>query len=188
MRLIFYYPHNRLFRHDGDEFQARALDLSKLWTMNGQKVRTFAIPKDNNERKSLYVQTVLATVCNHSIDRIAFFCHGTSNWFDAGFVTSNIATIKDELRRVLIPNKSKIALFCCATGSSDNGLAMALSAAADAPVMAHKTSGHTTRNPYKRMFENGLHRDMWPKDRKAFREWQARLATPFGPFEAWEEM
>jgi hypothetical protein len=186
MRLIFYYPHNRLLRHDGDEFAARALDCSRFWTGSGHKVRAFAIPKGNDAAKRQYVMTILAAQCNSSIDRVAFFCHGTATWFDAGFTTATIAQSGAEWRRVLTPD-ARIGLYCCLTGRDTTGLAASLSRCSGAPVMAHTTSGHTTRNPYKRLFDSGTQSDIWPKTKAAFAAWRAKLSTMYGAFEALED-
>jgi folylpolyglutamate synthase/dihydropteroate synthase len=187
MRLIFFFPHNRLFKRDGDEFQARALDCAKLWTLQGHRVKSFELPKAKDPVKRQFVKTVLQSICTNSVDRIAFFCHGTANWFDSGYTTATAFDLSSELTRVTIANQSRIALYCCLTGKGLDGVADALSRAADCLVLAHKTSGHTTRNPYKRRFENGQMLDMWPKDKAAMKEWIQRLKTPYGPFEVLED-
>jgi len=188
MRIIFFQPNNRLFRKDGSEFTARAKDCRDFWTGQGHEVKMCPLPKANDANKRQFVYGVLDAQEKYSVDRIAVFGHGTSTWCDLGFKVGDMMTLIQKMVTVLATENVRIALYCCLTGKADRGFANVLSMATGAVVMAHTTSGHTTRNPFKRMFFGGdNYRDMWPKDKASFRAWQKDLQTDnYVPFIALE--
>jgi len=201
MRIIFFQPNNRLFRHDGAEFTARAKDCRDFWTGQGHDVKMCPLPKANDAGKRAFVRGVLDVQAEKSVDRIAVFGHGTQGWCDLGMTVAIIkqstdpVTLKtvvfsgsqssfvDSFERALTPD-ARIGLYCCLTGHNVvNGLAVSLSEVLPGVViMANKSSspwailgGHTTDNPYKRMFIDGEYRDLWPTDKAEFKVWREKL-------------
>lgn len=92
---------------------------------------------------------------------VGFFCHGLTRRIELGFGTSTVDELAGALAEV---GCSRVALYCCSTGSGpgpggDGGFADALRDAmcraglAAARVLAHETAGHTTMNPRKRFFD-----------------------------------
>jgi hypothetical protein len=177
MRIIFYNQNNRFLRHDGDEFTARAGDCCDYWRGLGHVVNNYALPKANDAAKRLYVRSILDTLPTQSVDRIAVFGHGTSGWCDLGVTVATLPTITPNLDRVLTDD-ARIGLYCCLTGKSINGLAGTLSRAIGGiPVLCHTTSGHTSRNPFKRTIDGMVITNLWPNDKAAFKAWQKDLQT-----------
>lgn len=190
MRIIFFQPHNRFLRHDGDEFTARAKDCQRFWNVQGYEVRMCPLPKANDANKRQFVRGVLDSLPEQSVDRIAVFGHGTRGSCDLGLTVATLASVVPNLDRVLTDD-ARIGLYCCLTGKTWNGLAARLSFVLSCPVLAHTTSGHTTRNPYKRAFSvdhpGQYYIDLMPTDKAARKEWIAKLQTnKTAPFEALE--
>ena len=106
-------------------------------------------------------------------DRVAFFCHGYPKKFDAGFNVNDIFNLA-ELLKDITHEESMIMLFCCKTGKLVDGLAARLSDLCNLPVIAHRTRGHTTRNPFKSIFVDGEIYELNPpvksKDFKSYKE------------------
>ena len=144
-----------------------------------------ALPKTNDANKRLFVRGVLDAQPAQSVDRIAVFCHGTQRWCDLGITTATVSQIAPNLDRVFADG-ARIGLYCCLTGALSDGLAARLSASLMCPVLSHTTSGHTTRNPNKRMFSDGVARYLMPTDRTARRAWINYLKQKNAPFEALE--
>lgn len=187
MRIIFYNPVNRMFRHDGDEFTARAKDCQRFWNVQGHEVKMCPLPKANDAAKRAFVRGVLDAQSAESVDRIAVFGHGTSGWCDLGITTAMVSTIANKFQRVLTTD-ARIGMYCCLTGKSIEGLAGTLSRALGGiPVLCHTTSGHTSRNPYKRIIDGMVITDLWPTDKAARKAWISKLQTDkTAPFEALE--
>ena len=195
MNIIFFQPNNRLFRKDGAEFTARALDAARFY---GPEVRSVALPKGNDAKKRKYITDYLRVqVADSSVDRLLVFCHGSKKWCEFGGTVSALPLLIPELKRVLKPD-ARIGLYCCLTGHLDHGgFAASLSRLlGGVPVMAHRSSspwgilgGHTTRNPYKRMFAHSLVDSLWPTDKAEFRAYRANLQAdknwPFEMLERW---
>jgi hypothetical protein len=197
MRIIFYQPNNRLLRKDGAEFTARALDAARFY---GPEVRSVALPKGNDAKKRKYITDYLRVqVADSSVDRLLVFCHGSQKWCEFGGTVSALPLLITELKRVLKPT-ARIGLYCCLTGHLDHGgFAASLSRLLGGlPVMAHRSSspwgilgGHTTDNPYKRMFAHSTVENMWPTDKAAFRIYRDLLKSSktaeFEMLERWGE-
>lgn len=118
------------------------------------------------------VLDTLARVEPGSLETIAFFCHGWRDGIQAG-VHRSLSVFADALakRCVLDPT---IILYACSAGrdgdsdaiddtqpgaGDDGGFADALRDALVARgmrprIFAHTTDGHTTRNPYVRLFDD----------------------------------
>jgi hypothetical protein len=102
---------------------------------------------------------------------IAFFCHGTARGLQLGF---DLRNVRDLARAIAQSSEAnvRVLLYACDAGSSlprllalgkgpggDGGFADVLrdhlcrEGAVDCRVMAHETTGHTTRNPWVRFFD-----------------------------------
>jgi hypothetical protein len=195
MNLIFFQPNNRLLRHDGQEFEARALDAARYY---GPEVRSFAMPKGNDAVKRRYIMTVLQAQNSASVDRLIVLCHGSQKWCEFGGTVGALPLLIPELKRVLKPD-ARIGLYCCLTGHLDyGGFAASLSRLLGGmPVMAHRSSspwellgGHTTDNPYKRMFHDSIVTNLWPADKAEFKAYRDNLkaskTAEFEMLERWE--
>lgn len=159
MNLIFFNPNNRLLRHDGDEFKARAMDAVNFF---GSPIAC-PLPKGKDPQKRKFIIDTLRALPAVSVDRLLVFAHGSQKWCEFGGTVSALPLLIPELKRVLKPT-ARIGLYCCLTGHLDHGgYASSLSALLGGmPVMAHRSSsiwgllgGHTSDNPYKRMFYRG---------------------------------
>lgn len=182
MRIIFYYPHNRLGRKDGAEFEARALDCLRYWSGSGD-VETYALPKGSDAFKRAFVSAALLKYADATVDRIAIFSHGTANWCDAGITTQSCSAVAAEMRRITTPD-ARIGLFCCSCGATATGLAAVLAMHTGRQVLAHATSGHTTRNPYQYWFSGSQRTAAFPSDKPGWREWVKQLQVEKNrPFE-----
>jgi len=128
----------------------------------------------NKRRQQLFDLTNdLDTYTHGSICDIAFFMHGWRDGIQCGLTTSN--TI-DKFIKILIPKLNAktgrekcslfhVILYCCLTGGSkvnqggDGGFAdkfrdeLCKNNLGECKVYSHTTAGHTTRNPYVRIFE-----------------------------------
>ena len=125
---------------------------------------------------------------------VAFFCHGWPEGVQTGFMLGHVRLLAGSLASVCGGGELTVALYCCSTGADDDGLETDERAPGPggdggfanrlrdelcdlgvrATVFAHSTAGHTTRNPWVRVFR---------PDRRAGGEW---LVTPGGPlWAAW---
>jgi hypothetical protein len=198
--LIFFQPHNRPFRTDGDEFTDRALDAVRYY----EPVDTFIppmiydvrrMPKGNDLQKRRHALSVLQTLQTESVDRLLIFAHGTQKWCEFGGTVSALPLIAPEIKRVMKPD-GVIGLYCCLTGNKHHGgFAHAMNVLTGLPVLANASSspwallgGHTTRNPYKVAFVRGERVELWPA-KPEWKEWSERLKNePGRPFEILEEV
>lgn len=177
---MFYWPHNRPFMHDGDEFTAQARQAITYYQNAGETVSAFAIPKVSKLEKRRFILNAIREFKRGSLSRVVFLCHGSPRAF-AGFDMRNVGRLGD-----VIYGRSKIdsavLLYCCLTGKRNNGIADLLSRTSARRVIAHKTRGHTTRNPYKRIFNGGVVADLWPQDKSARKRWIEMFKTSRGSF------
>jgi hypothetical protein len=106
-----------------------------------------------------------------TLDVFALFCHGYPSGVQAGFRIPNVIGLARELKRAASADGLCVPLYCCSTASDtiaatndkakgpggDGGFADRLRDAlaengVRATVFAHITAGHTTRNPFTRVF------------------------------------
>lgn len=177
---LFYWPHNRPFMHDGDEFAAQARQAITYYQNTGETVSAFAIPKVSKLEKRQFILNALRGFKGKSLSRVIFLCHGSPRAF-AGFSMSNVGVLGN-----VIYGRSKmdsaVILYCCLTGKRDDGIADLLSRTSARRVIAHKTRGHTTRNPFKRIFNGGAMADLWPQDKAARKHWIGMFRDSRGSF------
>jgi hypothetical protein len=165
--IIFYWPHNRPLMHDGDEFRRQALVCKKWYKANGYSVDMREIPKGRAYVRRNYVMSQLAPYGHNELHRVIFLCHGSSKSFGAGFNVSNVSMLADRLSK----SNAIITLFCCLTGKKQvGGLAEVLSTDSGLMVFAHKTRGHTTCNPFKRVFFRGKMANLYPENRDGIKK------------------
>lgn len=148
-------------------FEPESLRYAAYWREQGDVVELVRV--DLSQRDSGRVaQMVTALKVAGPVDRLALFCHGWREGIQLGLSIASRAEL-DELAAFATALAStstpalKIALYCCSTGASDAGvgigsfadqLRFSLVAAGrrDVTVFAHRTAGHTTRNPAVRLF------------------------------------
>jgi hypothetical protein len=175
--VIFYWPHNRPFMHDGDEFRRQAFACKQWYEDNGYSVDMREIPKGKAYVRRNYVMTILSQYAHNEIDRVIFLCHGAPKSFGAGFNTTNVHVLANYISRVAKSNAT-ITLFSCLTGKKPvGGLAEVLSTDSGLRVFAHKTRGHTTRNPFKRVFFRGKMANLYPENREGMKELKKHFRT-----------
>lgn len=98
---------------------------------------------------------------------VAMFCHGWQTGLQCGASLSNVGALGAALRE---KSAEMIILYACSAGrdadaqhdddlasgpGGDGGFADQLRDASGVTVYAHATDGHTTRNPYVRVFRAG---------------------------------
>jgi hypothetical protein len=137
----------------------------------------------------------------------AFFCHGWPDGIQAGFTCAFAKRLAAEIARASTP-ECRVILYACSNGvdkdkstpddrggtGGDNGFADRLRdelslAGIAATVYAHTKDGHTTRNPYVRVFEPGVTvggsmlvdptSPLWKRWRLALLTGRFRFAYPF---------
>lgn len=185
LTLIFSETHNRRFKHDGDEFKARARDMDEMIeSANPDAVsRLILAGKSTKKQKQTLVSNTLAQVSN--LKRLAFFCHGWPSGISLGYSIKEVPLLARSIAAACENHTVYIGLFACLTGrgrfwggkrnkknfenrservvTPREGFAMYLCAQLEelgihAIITAHLTSGHTTRNPYKvRIEKEGSH-------------------------------
>lgn len=127
---------------------------------------------------------------------LAIFCHGLQNKIQLGFSKFNVDELSKLLRKLHGPAEDKITilLYCCSTANGglggDGGFADSLRDSlcghgfTNCRVMAHVVSGHTTKNPTKRLFEGlgsnvggtgGIY--ILKPGTSLFPKWRAKLAN-----------
>jgi hypothetical protein len=156
---VCYCGTNTMGKHDGDLFRSEAqafarahgtadpVDLDAHGTAGWQRRMSF-----------LHAFTTL--------DTLALFCHGTAHWVQAGFRTHDktlslmVEAIAERCEQPLT-----VALYCCSTADgdaettdvragTDGGFADLLRdglcsrGVTSVRILAHKTAGHATMNPY----------------------------------------
>lgn len=179
--LTFCWPHNRLFKKDGDWFNSQNINFMRFNGVLGCG-GVIDIPKKLKKRdRRIFIINQLEKI-SHKMNRIAFFCHGWPKSFDAGFDISNVGVLGNALQKVAADD-CRIYLFCCSTGKLENGLAYELSKTSGLPVFAHETSGRAVRNPYKVVFHHGEKFKLYPslKDKELWEHHKQEIEKdPFG--------
>lgn len=157
MRLIIYST-------SAPEFKRQANEALRVWKAQGYDVWAIAIETKGvtPKRKREMVADAMTRIHDYMagptpyIDVVAIYCHGWKNSIEIGYRSADV----DTLATLIAPLRSVytvIALWCCNTGKP-NGFGQKLSAAAGQTVIAHTTAGHTTGNPNKVLFVNGVPR------------------------------
>lgn len=105
---------------------------------------------------------VLGNMGTTPVDIAAFFCHGQRNGIQLGFRNSHIEELVRGLENIDCTGDLIVVLYCCSVakggedgeGSFADRLRDALckSGSIHTTVIGHYTAGHTTRNPYVRIF------------------------------------
>jgi hypothetical protein len=146
------------------------------------------------------------------IDSLALFCHGWSSGIQAGFAVKDIPELVNALGGIG-GVELRVALYCCSTGEDprdnfcdasgtdtrrdsnpgDGSFAdhlrdeLCRTGHADCSVFAHRTAGHTTRNPNVIIFEGsgssvggfGGVMPITPKNKAVWKAWVNHLKTPY---------
>lgn len=143
------------FRKDGDEFVRQADYCERYYTGRGHDVVRAEIPK--SKKTALQKRQWLFGVLDEDFffytkyDRVIFLCHGHPKALNRKMISDlNIEPFRIRVSRIA-SDDCKIILFACKTGKLVDGTGFAdkLSDRCGLNVVAHSTSGHTTKNPDK---------------------------------------
>lgn len=198
---------------DGDELQGESRAFVKRLGFE-RGVAMFDNRDEMGERRAAVLHHVHAAEPG-TLELLAFFCHGWSDGIQGGFKCKHVRGLARELQAVAAPEFT-VALYCCSTGDDrdpttaqkqpgpggDGGFADRLrdelcELGVAATVFAHETAGHTTRNPYVRVFrpderaggrwliEEGS--ELWAAWRRRLHNTDLRFRFPFLPQELLEE-
>lgn len=129
------------------------------------------------------------------VSAVAWFCHGWEVGIQAGFTCQQLPELAAALKTVCMPDLV-VALYCCTTGADrdprtserrpgpggDGGFADRLrdelcELGVRATVYAHTVAGHTTKNPWVRVFA---------PDERAGGQWLVEPGSPLWP--TWERL
>ena len=162
--LICYDSKNSFLRNDGDEFKRQAKNCSRYyWNSCDSITYEFDVsgtdkwaqyPRAKNafeKRQNLFRHIESMQKNRVKFDRIIFFMHGGKRNLNRKMIAQkphNIDNFAERIKSVASPN-CKIVLFSCWTGRIEDGFAAEFSRLTGCDVVAHTTRGHTTRNPYK---------------------------------------
>lgn len=125
---------------------------------------------DREQRKH-----ILGAIYTHEPYEVAFFCHGLTTKIELGFGNLTVDELANALKFV---GCERVALHACLTGKLDWGFAATLAKklGPGSRVLGSTTSGHTSRNPNRRLFtgEGGNGWIVHPSDPE-WREWKRRM-------------
>jgi len=158
MKSISFVPrHSSKGKHDADEFRREAQAFAKIHP--GQIVEI------NNHAKKVAMRAEVLDALRgcEAADIIAFFCHGWRHGIQFGFGIQHLAALAESMSHADAMQCACVVLYCCSTadgpgpggdGGFADSLRDALCAVGDVwcDVYAHDRPGHTTRNPYVRLF------------------------------------
>lgn len=205
---VFAPFHNKHGRHDATgAFIPEARDFCKL---HGIK-RGFYYVNNHEEPMEMrqHVYGVLDSFQMNSMEALVMFCHGWRSGIQFGIGNEHLYAISLRIKRAAVTNGLKIVLYACDTArdmdadreddrndfvGGDGGFADRLrdvmnAAGCPTTVYAHSTEGHTTRNPYFRVFlpdeTNGgkfivaPKSALWQKWCRQMRDTDLRFRVPF---------
>lgn len=207
MRALVFAPlRNAPGKRDADEFQREARAFCKLHGLAIDPV-LFDNHEGQLERRSVLLQR-LHERSPASLDVLVLFCHGWPTGLQMGFQIAHARGLARELKVVAGP-ELKVVLYCCSTGADsdggdanerqpgpggDGGFADRLrdelvELGVRTTVYAHSTAGHTTRNPFVRVFGPEQRRGghwlveprsaLWPAWLRALHSTDLRFRFPF---------
>lgn len=174
--LVFAPQHGSEKRpRDAGEFQREAHEFCRANGLRDQVI-TFDNREGMLERREVLLQR-LHERGPGTLEVLALFCHGWPDGVQIGLNTANVRGLARSLKAVAATELT-VALYCCSTGADDdgseadertpgpggdNGFADRLrdelcELGVRATVFAHSTAGHTTKNPFVRVFEPGERR------------------------------
>ena len=173
MRAVVFAPlHNTGGKHDADEFHREAHAFCRT---NGVADQVHLIDNraPTNMRRD-QVEARIEALPPRSLDVLAIFAHGWPTGLQTGHTLSTLPSLAKALSRAAVGPLS-VVLYACSTAADDDGsdaderapgpggeggfadcLRDALAAQnCPATIWAHTVRGHTTRNPYVRVFRPG---------------------------------
>lgn len=147
-------------------------------------------------------------------DNIVFFCHGWADGIQAGLTRKSVPKFLTEFGDLYTDGALHVVLFCCSTGDDDDDDdeqaagtqlrddgnlgegsfadvwrdELCKHGSSNCRVVAHRTAGHTTRNPHVIVFEGngspiggvgGVMPISPAGDKKLWRTWVQMLKTDF---------
>jgi hypothetical protein len=210
--LVFVPMHNVHGKRDAEEFLREAHRFNHVHGIRDVHIFDNKSPMVRR-RDTLFRQ--LPDVEPGTLETLALFCHGWEDGVQLGFNRRLVRDLVKRLKPACAP-KLTVALYCCSTGMDDDGttaderapgpggdggfadrLRDALcDAGIAATVFAHSTPGHTTQNPYVRVFapdrRNGGEwliepgSELWPYWRRSLQTTDLRFKFPFVSREAVE--
>lgn len=169
--LVFAPLHDKPGRVDATKaFQPEAHAFCRALGLRDE-VHLFDSRADYPERRD-HVYRRLAELPPASLSVLAFFCHGWRDGIQTGFMTPHVGKLAAALKPVAEPEGLAIMLYACDAArdgdndekddvqpgpGGDGGFADSLRDACAragfrATVYAHAKEGHTTKNPFMRVF------------------------------------
>ena len=135
-------------------------EAKRFWTKHGGELVQFDNHAHNATRRRQVHDAILRT---YDLRTLAIFCHGWMDGIQTGHRRGNLDGLADCIDIACEHNELDIILYCCSTAQGgaggDGGFADMLRDFVQARgvegvrVWAHTTKGHTTRNPYLRLFD-----------------------------------
>jgi len=155
-------------------------------------------PVSYTQRKTTVLDALDSLPASQPKSIIAFFCHGWPTGIQFGFQTTtsvayrsstfgDVTALAQAISRIASPD-IKIVLYACSSGATDDGFAASLrdSLSTSCPrcrVDAHKTRGHSTKNPFVNRFEPPAGNPgqlIVPNSHRLWSKWRRTLNNPFG--------
>jgi hypothetical protein len=154
----------------GKYFKAEMHAAAKCWRELGHEVSTIEV---EHKKHADIRWVVLSRLCEEkTVDAVAFFAHGTPMWMHGA--GTSVYNCEELAERLSILNTKLVIIYSCSCGRSkgewpgykmiwksiniedvkpDDGVAFRLADAIagygkDVDIIAHTTSGDTTRNPF----------------------------------------
>lgn len=171
MKALCFAPlHNAPGKRDGDEFRSEAMRFLKAHGLDSP-VRLFDNQAPDFERRE-HAYAAIEAHPRGTLDTFALFSHGYKTGVQLGFGVEHARRLALTLKPAAAPGGLTVALYCCDTGrdadrdkiddrtegvGGDGGFADRLrdelcDAGVRATVWGHSTAGHTTWNPFVRVF------------------------------------
>jgi hypothetical protein len=171
-RALLFYPTRKTPNHvdDAAYFRRNAEAAARLW-MREQGVTCLFQPFDNGlsePQRRAAIRAAFAARAAEGADvvLVAFFCHGWSDGFQAGYDRAHAAGFVDLLKSVANPASTilRVVFYACSTASDrfghdgDNSFAdrvrdTAAAAGLRIQLDAHTTPGDATENPHLRRLD-----------------------------------
>lgn len=175
MRIAMFAPlRNKEGRKDATgAFQPEATKFAQCHSLADDKVHLFDNHDDALEMRE-YVYSIVDAMPRRRMDAIAFFCHGWKSGLQCGLGFEHITALSIRIKQAAV-DEPKVILYACeaardmdaqqdddrndfiggAGGFADRLRDALGQIGCRAEVYAHSTAGHTTQNPYLRVFRAG---------------------------------
>lgn len=152
-------------------------EADALSALTGQPVVTFDPGRNTFTRMTMVDELIRDQGTTFAGKALYFLCHGTRRGLQTGHNISVLKRWKDTAEVIKAAGFNRVVLFACSTGGGKDNLAQLLSEQTGLPVYAHTNKGHTTKNPYAKLFTNGVGEYMVKPNTPEFYRWQLLLQS-----------